>query len=477
MTSTAKQSGNHTLAHYNPEHSGPWVAALNDDLALLVRLEASAPEGALDVESLWAVVRAGDGVQSVLDALTAHGLAATPHFAVLAWAHDSVRVFVRGDAVVRLLTDDGEKVLSGAGVSTWLEQTHTSVQRATITDAAEAGIGESGVLLPLVCGVVRTRVVSVSRSGVSPESLRAGVDQPKALSAEHTISLTETIIPVEVQARGASRGVSALAVESAEQSPDGDDFENDESEGFEQLFGATIVHGVQAAGRSLESTSSDEEPAAAPAVAEPKPPAPPRLPTARKQPAAPQSSGATGRTGSSTPTGPSTTQIELPPFITGQNPLAAQPSQVRAGDHDGETIMSDDLRALRRKATRGVASADASDVAAVNYHLRMPNGSVEALTTIVIIGRAPSVSKVSGGKVPRLLSLGNSDQDISRNHVQLELVGDTVVVTDLHSRNGTLVALPGQSPQRLRAGEPTAIVSGSVVDLGGGIAITLGVSE
>ena len=51
----------------------------------------------------------------------------------------------------------------------------------------------------------------------------------------------------------------------------------------------------------------------------------------------------------------------------------------------------------------------------------------------------------------------------------------TVVVTDLHSRNGTLIALPGKSPQKLRAGEPTSVIAGTVIDLGSGV--TLGVAQ
>jgi hypothetical protein len=53
------------------------------------------------------------------------------------------------------------------------------------------------------------------------------------------------------------------------------------------------------------------------------------------------------------------------------------------------------------------------------------------------------------------------------------LEGDSVVVTDLHSRNGTLVVLPGKSPQKLRAGEPTVVIVGTVIDFGGGITLTV----
>ncbi len=62
---------------------------------------------------------------------------------------------------------------------------------------------------------------------------------------------------------------------------------------------------------------------------------------------------------------------------------------------------------------------------------------------------------------------------ISRNHAQFTVEGGTVVVTDLHSRNGTHIVLPGKSPQKLRQGEPTAVIVGTVIDLGGGVTFTV----
>ena len=48
-----------------------------------------------------------------------------------------------------------------------------------------------------------------------------------------------------------------------------------------------------------------------------------------------------------------------------------------------------------------------------------------------------------------------------------------MVVTDLHSRNGTMIVLPGASPQKLRSGEPTTVVLGTVIDLGSGATLTV----
>jgi len=144
-----------------------------------------------------------------------------------------------------------------------------------------------------------------------------------------------------------------------------------------------------------------------------------------------------------------------------------------AGDHDGHTVMTSDIAALRAGRARGVAPAPAVD-AAPAVVLELSTGQRELLDQPILLGRSPSVSQVSGVRMPRLVTVGDVDQDISRNHAQFTLEGDTVVVTDLHSRNGTLIRLPGKEQQKLRAGEPTAILVGTVVDFGSGITLTVG---
>lgn len=157
-------------------------------------------------------------------------------------------------------------------------------------------------------------------------------------------------------------------------------------------------------------------------------------------------------------------------------PAAATATSLLEGDHDGLTVASVDIRRLREeRAARdseaspstGLLPAPAVD-APPRSTLRMPDGSLEPIGHEVVLGRAPSVSQVSGGRLPRLITVGGGDPDISRNHLRITLEGDTVVVTDLHSRNGTHVVAPGKPPVKLRAGEPTPVLTGTVVDLGGG---------
>lgn len=151
----------------------------------------------------------------------------------------------------------------------------------------------------------------------------------------------------------------------------------------------------------------------------------------------------------------------------------AEAPEPSTGDHDGMTVLTSDIAKLRSgrksKASRPVDAPPP----APRYLLELSTGATEALDGTAIIGRAPSVSKVSGGTVPKLIAIPGN-QDISRNHVQFTVEGDTVVVTDMQSRNGTTIVLPGKSPQLLRQGEAASVLVGTLVDLGGGVTITVG---
>jgi hypothetical protein len=169
--------------------------------------------------------------------------------------------------------------------------------------------------------------------------------------------------------------------------------------------------------------------------------------------------------------------IAGPPTSAQPTPAHTAPTSSLEGDHDGLTVASIDLRRLRaERAARlvdqtpsdGVSAVTATIAAAPRSSLRMPDGSLEPIAHEVVLGRAPSVSQVSGGRLPRLITIGAGDPDISRNHLRVAIEGGTVVITDLHSRNGTHVVAPGKPPVKLRAGEPTPVLAGTVVDLGGG---------
>lgn len=112
-------------------------------------------------------------------------------------------------------------------------------------------------------------------------------------------------------------------------------------------------------------------------------------------------------------------------------------------------------------------------VAADGYVLQFADGRVEPCEGTVLVGRAPRAGKLAFMTPPHMVTVDNDEHDISRNHVQFTLEGGTPFVTDLGSRNGTLFAAPGQPQHTLTPGQPRPLTPGTVVDLGGGVTVTL----
>lgn len=95
-----------------------------------------------------------------------------------------------------------------------------------------------------------------------------------------------------------------------------------------------------------------------------------------------------------------------------------------------------------------------------------------ALDAPVVFGRRPSRSRRSGAE-PVLVAVDSPRREISASHVRIERVGRVVVVTDLNSRNGTVVAVEGRPSRRLRPGESVAVPAAAAVEIGDGTIIDI----
>lgn len=104
--------------------------------------------------------------------------------------------------------------------------------------------------------------------------------------------------------------------------------------------------------------------------------------------------------------------------------------------------------------------------------LRAPDGTSVDLDRPVLIGRAPSNAGFENSQ-PHLLTVLSPSQDISRTHVLVAPEGDVIVVTDLHSTNGTTVVRPGPGVEReaLPSGQSVEVEVGTVLELGDEVAI------
>lgn len=396
---------------FRPAADGGWIAlAAGPRLLVVPALD--------DPRAAWSALRRDGGFQAALDVLTANGLGATPPFVLLEWAAGSdARLIVRGDVAVTVTDAAGSTELSAAGVSTWVERAMPGLVSFAIEVAAA-----DGPVLPLVDGAAMVAQISAGEAAevVTPAS---GAAAPPATAASGPAvaapPATEIVPPAavpstpEIVAPAMETPAAPVDVEATQIVPDLDDPqrpEPGEGDSYDYLFGDTMYRSV------ADAAVREEEPG----------------------------DGAADE---------------------------AQDADAASGDHDGQTVMTSDIAKLRAGRKRGASAAPAPS--ATQFALLLSSGAREPLGQPILVGRSPSVSKVSGGQMPRLLTIGGGDQDISRNHVQFSVEGGTVVVTDLHSKNGTTIALPGKTPQKLRAGEPATVITGTVVDLGGDVTFTV----
>jgi hypothetical protein len=139
---------------------------------------------------------------------------------------------------------------------------------------------------------------------------------------------------------------------------------------------------------------------------------------------------------------------------------------------DADTIIVTRAQSGRRRARDAVASVD-DDRERARFALRIGTHEPIPLEVPAYVGRRPSTPRISGSRMPRLVMVPSPTREVSSTHVEFRQEGATVVVTDLGSTNGTIVASGGSSPRGLRQGESVVVGAGSVVDIGDGIRIVV----
>lgn len=224
---------------------------------------------------------------------------------------------------------------------------------------------------------------------------------------------------------------------------------------------------------------------------------------------------------------PPAVSVSQPPPTAAMPPAAAAPpaarstslpatqtasqNQLDSDDHDGQTVMRSDLQnqpaqnqpaqnqpaqtqpvseprpatgplVLARLCPQGHANPpEAPDCGECSQPLdgeprevprpslgtmRISSGEVVELDQALIIGRQPSVSRVQGRGMPKLVQVTSTGGDISRSHVEVRLDGWHVQLCDLKATNGTVLLRPGQPPRRLGEGETAFLLDGDVAQLG-----------
>lgn len=193
----------------------------------------------------------------------------------------------------------------------------------------------------------------------------------------------------------------------------------------------------------------------------------------------------------------------IPSFGSQAQPLGL-PAQPSASEHDGETIFATGIAATHKVGATTTPAPDDLVLAAMcnRQHpnppdaancsrcggpvdttspqlvnlpvlavLKASTGQVSELDGVVLVGRAPSAQPTDHD--PALMTVPSPSQDISRTHLRFSAVQWEIVVTDLHSTNGTVLIRRGEAPVRMLPGEPVVVGIGAVVDLGDGVTVLI----
>jgi pSer/pThr/pTyr-binding forkhead associated (FHA) protein len=102
------------------------------------------------------------------------------------------------------------------------------------------------------------------------------------------------------------------------------------------------------------------------------------------------------------------------------------------------------------------------------HRVAINSGEPIALDVPIIVGRQPMPSRIPTSRPARLVTVPSPAREVSSTHLELRQHGQSVVVTDLRSTNGTVVAMPGSVPLTLRQGESVVVSVGAVVNIGDG---------
>jgi hypothetical protein len=107
----------------------------------------------------------------------------------------------------------------------------------------------------------------------------------------------------------------------------------------------------------------------------------------------------------------------------------------------------------------------------------LADGTEVPIDVTVYLGRKPSIPRIHVGPAPRLVALVSPGREMSSTHLELKVVGGSLVASDMRSTNGTIVQLPGAAPRTLIRGESAVIGSGTRIDLGEGAVLDIVAAE
>ena len=432
-------------ATYTP---GDWV--LLSGPTSLVLMEPPAPERSGMVTVLWEDVVASASMTDLASRLASYAFDTLPSFAAFFWAGDGMRSLVRGPvSVVDLET--GATVARGEGIQTWTEVGLDSVRQVLVEVDVDP---EARLELPLVVGAARASSVRLDATEA------ARVSSPQAYAAEAPPAYALLAPPAY----------------AAEEPQDGPRAENDPTVPADELPEAApapeLLPGPST--EPLEDPFADEDGWAAHEEVPGAEGGPGPEPWAEEPWEADAIPARALSPDSVEEMENASTQLMVPPPQASPTELdpESQHSMIMAVVCQYGHASAQNATSCRICGSPIAPQGPQLLPRPVLAVLRSSNGSATEVDRAVLIGRAPSGQR-SNARIPKLMTVPSPGHDISRTHLEVAPEGWSVVVTDLHSTNGTILVRPDAERSPLPAGESVPVQLGSVVELGDGISVLI----
>ena len=469
----------------------------------LVALPSDASEAL--VATLWERLNAERTLAVVVDAITdsvGGSFSAMPPFIAVVVEGANARVALRGDITADVTGTDGVQSLTGADVLTWNERFIPGATRIVLRLDDAAGAPE----LPVIGGVIRAAEVIADVEPSDAESTTSTVggavpdaeaedaapaDAPSSEGSPTDDASTESALDAQA-ADALLPDAAAVAAPVAEPptptsedlawSPIDADADADAAEPQESETSAEAAESAPDAATeaiAVDAPADEPEPSGA---SEAEVSGLEASEAEASGPAAPEQEPhpADGISGETLVPAEQTLGSDFDEFEqlfgdTVHSVPSTPPAAPIEGDHDGATISVAEARALRRDLPPVPQLEPEAPTALLptvgGGRIRVSTGQVVDLDRTVVIGRRPRAPRASGASLPHLIAVESPQQDISRSHLEVRPEGDTVVVIDLHTTNGSTLLRPGADPVRLHPGEQTLVLTGDVIDLGDGVTV------
>lgn len=481
---------------------GEWLV-LSGPTMVVVMLPAPPRLSGL-VNNLWNDILASRSVDALLATFAQYGLDSMADFAAFFWDEDGLHGLTRGELDV-VDADTGESVVNGSGLVTWREESLGTARRLRV--GMQEVDAEELLQLPLVVGAAMASAVHLNTDPAAlvrfPEGGARGLLASSGGMAPATGAEPSAETHLTQSADDAWED-SAAIVAPAEPGPEDSTVEivelGEEMEPFTEPTDAApdedAVEAHQAAPEVAVEPEDEVEPAheVEPGF-DPEPESGPSADEADLGGFRFDAADDGPRTPTAAPLVPPPVTIPRPapagdvelndvPMFTAHHAASSTSTSHAAEaepepDTDRVWALSCPHGHVNPPETRSCRLCSAPIEESTPRLIDRPalagvhsnRGDFVDVRSGVVIGRSPSASKGPAGAA--VLRVPSPSSDISRSHVLVRAQDWALMVTDLHSTNGTAVVPVSGKPFTLEDGATVEVQLGTVLDLGDGVSLRI----